>query len=388
MAFFSFSLIRDSFKYHSTNIEPNKKYYSKDITLRKELNNKNKINSFVELTYESRTNITNLGKKLLICLPPKFGVGDAIEYGIAINSLIEIKKFYKIGIAFTSNHYYVFKEFFSFADIYPIIISQDELNIYDTVFHITLEIKALKYQKYNRSNIAQEICDYFKIPLIDFKKQTGKSKKDNTKTISIFPVSTSLVRSLPLYIVEEIIESFSSEYKIKIIFDNSDYSKYLFENIKNKNFISVEPKNIESLILEISMTNLGIFIDSGPLHIAKCFNINGVFVETTVASKILLSNLKNIIPVNNKYKSNYCNGPCGLVDIFAYEDNVGCYETHKISFKDVSSLKNQKKLQRWNKKANNAHLITNPVGCIKQIDVKNIIELIKHKIKECLCGDH
>ena len=49
----------------------------------------------------------------------------------------------------------------------------------------------------------------------------------------------------------------------------------------------------------------------------------------------------------------------------------------------LQSLKNQKKLQRWNKKENNAHLITNPVGCIKQIDVKNIIELIKQKIKDC-----
>ena len=32
-------------------------------------------------------------------------------------------------------------------------------------------------------------------------------------------------------IVEEIIESFSNEYTIKIIFDTSDYSKYLLENI-------------------------------------------------------------------------------------------------------------------------------------------------------------
>ena len=92
MAFFSFSLIKDPFVYLSTNIEPNKKYYSKDITLSKELNNKNKINSFVDLSYEKRTKITNIGKKLLICLPPKFGVGDAIEYGIAIYSLIQIKK--------------------------------------------------------------------------------------------------------------------------------------------------------------------------------------------------------------------------------------------------------------------------------------------------------
>ena len=111
MAFFSFSLIKDSFEYLSTNIELNKKYYSKDIALSKELNNKNKIYSFAELNYESRYNIAKVGKKLLICLPPKFGVGDAIEYGIAINSLIKIKKFNKIGIAFTSNHYYLFKEF-------------------------------------------------------------------------------------------------------------------------------------------------------------------------------------------------------------------------------------------------------------------------------------
>ena len=382
MAFFSFSLIKDSFIYLSTNIEPNKKYYSKDIALSKELNNKNKINCFAELNYESRININSVGKKLLICLPPKFGVGDAIEYGIAINSLIQIKKFNKIGIAFTGNHHYLFEKFFSFVNIHPIIISQEEISSYDTIFHITLEVKALKYQKYKRSNIAEEICKYFNVPLIEYKKEITKVNKDDIKTISIFPISTSNIRSLPINILEEIIKNFISEYKIKIIFDNSDYSKFLLENIKIKNFISVEPSNIESLILEISKINFGIFIDSGPLHIAKCFNKNGILVETSVSSKILLSNSKNIMTVKNKYKSNYCNGPCGLVDIFAYESAIGCYQTHKLNFKDIISFKNKKNLQRWNKKENNSHLISNPVGCIKQIDVRNIIELVKYKIKE------
>jgi hypothetical protein len=67
-----------------------------------------------------------------------------------------------------------------------------------------------------------------------------------------FPISTSLIRCLPLHIIEEIIKCFSNEYTIKIIFDNSYYSKYLLENIKNNNFIAVEPNNIESLTLEIS----------------------------------------------------------------------------------------------------------------------------------------
>ncbi len=382
MAFFSFLLLTDSFQYLSTKIEPNKKYYSKDIALSKELNNRNKTTSFASLNYESRINVTNVGKNLLICLPPKFGVGDAIEYGIGINSLIQLKKFKKIGIAFTSNHNYLFKEFFSFTDIYPLIISQDELNTYDTVFHITLEIKALKYQKYKRSHIAKEICDYFNAHLIDYKKEINNIQKDDAKTISIFPISTSLVRSLTPHTVEEIIKHFGNEYTIKIIFDNSNYSEYLFENIKNNNFIFVKPNNIEDLILEISKTNFGIFTDSGPLHIAKCYNKNGILVETSVSDKILLSNSENIITVKNKYKSNYCNGPCGLVDIFAYNNKIGCYETHKLTFNDIASFKNQKNLQRWNKKEINSHLISNPVGCIKQIDVKNIIELINYKIKE------
>jgi hypothetical protein len=382
MAFFSFSLLKGPFVYFSTKIEPNKKYYSKDIALSKELNNKNKIYSFAKLSFEARLSITKIGKKLLICLPPKFGVGDAIEYGIAIFSLTQVKKFDKIGIAFTSNHYYLFKEFFTFVDIYPLIISQDELSKYDTIFHITSEISALKYQKYKRSNIAQEICDYFKVPLTQYKKEINKIQTDNIKTISIFPISTSFIRSLPLYIIEEIIRNFFNEYEIKIIFDNSEYSKYLLENIKNNNFKAVNPKNIESLIVEISKTNFGIFIDSGPLHLAKCFDKNGILIESSVSSKILLSNSKNISSVKNKYKSLYCNGPCGLVDVFAYESKVGCYETHKIDFKDIISFKNKKNLQRWDKKENNSHLISNPVGCIKQIDVKNIIELIRYKIKE------
>ena len=381
MAFFSFSLL-DSFLYLSIKIEPNKKYYSKDIALSKELNNKNKITSFAKINYETRVNITNVGKKLLICLPPKFGVGDAIEYGMAINSLVQVKKFNKIGIAFTSNHNYLFKDFFSFKHTYPLIISEDELRKYDTVFHITLEINALKYQKYNRSNIAQEICSYFNVPLINFKKEINKVRNKDIKTISIFPISTSLIRSLPLHILEEIIKNFSNEYVIKIIFDNSDYSKYLSESIKNDNFIAVEPNSIESLILEISKKNFGSFIDFGPLHISKSFNKNGILVETSVSSKILLSNSNNIMSVKNKYRSNFCNGPCGLVDIFAYDSKIGCYETHKLNFIDISSFKNQKNLQRWNKKESNSHLILNPVGCIKQIDVKNIIELIRYKLKE------
>ena len=383
MAFFSFLLIEDSFTYLSKKIESNQKYYSKDNTLCKELNNKNKKKQFCILKHENRTKITHIGKKLLICLPPKFGLGDAIEYSVAINSLIKSNKFKKIGIAFCNDHFFIFKKFFLFLNIHSLFISEETIKKYDTIFHITLEIEALKFQKYQRSNIALEICKYFNVQIIEFSFKKNNLISDYKKTISIFPISTSVIRSLPFTVIKNIVLSFRDRFQIKIILDDSLFSKHLEKKIIKNNFLFVKPKNVESLILEVSKINFGIFVDSGPLHVAKIYGKHGVLIETSVPSETLLFNSTNITPVKNKYYSRYCHGPCGLVDIFDYNNNIGCYETNKISFENIKSLKSFKNLQRWDKKVNNSQFISNPVGCIKKIDINNIIELIKDRIKEC-----
>ena len=51
--------------------------------------------------------------KILICLPPKYGMGDAIEYGLAIKQLINCRKFDKVGIAFCSDFKIIFTKLFS-----------------------------------------------------------------------------------------------------------------------------------------------------------------------------------------------------------------------------------------------------------------------------------
>ena len=110
MAYFSVTLLEEPINYFSKQFKPNHKYYSKDISLWKHLNNINKKKQICILSREPRIKITNIGKKILICLPPKFGLGDAIEYSIAIKSLIISRKFKKIGIAFCSNHDHIFIE--------------------------------------------------------------------------------------------------------------------------------------------------------------------------------------------------------------------------------------------------------------------------------------
>ena len=154
------------------------------------------------------------------------------------------------------------------------------------------------------------------------------------------------------------------------------------QNSEKYNLEFIKPKNIEELIIEISKINFGIFVDSGPLHLAKIFDKRGLLIETSVKKDILLSNSNKIFALENTFFSNYCSGPCGLVDIFSYNNNVGCYETNKISFEEVRKIENSKNLQRFDKSKNNTHFILHPVGCIKNIAVNNIIELIKVKIKE------
>ena len=253
--------------------------------------------------------------------------------------------------------------------------------MYETIFHLTHEVKSLKFQKYKRSNIALEICKYFNVPLIDFKISNHKKKENYKKTISIYPISTSTIRSMPYSVLNKIVESLGEQYKIKIIIDDSDYSKYLIGKNYNKKISIIKPKNISSLIEEISKIWFGVFIDSGPLHVAKIFNKKGFFIETSVDSEILLFNYKNIFTIKNIYKSNYCKGPCGLVDLFSYNGNVGCYETNKLSFEKIKSLVNFKSLQRWNKKDINQNFISIQLDVLK-IRIKEIIEMINNNIRE------
>tara|TARA_Y100001970_G_scaffold283604_1_gene399193 strand:+ start:14578 stop:15720 length:1143 start_codon:yes stop_codon:yes gene_type:complete len=379
--FFSFILLKKSFIFLSKKIEPNKKFYSKDMTLWKELNKRNKNKDFCNIKIEQRSRVNKVEKKILICLPPKFGLGDAVEYSIAIKSLIESKKFEKLGVAFCDKYTNIFRDLFLLSDIYPLIISSKEIKQYDNIFHITLEIEALKLQKYKRSNIAYEICKFFGVAVFDFKITNDNKKHINdTKTLTIFPVSTSTIRSLDYNVIKEIIDNFINFYKIKIILDDSIFSLNLEKRIKVSNVQLLKPTNLESLICEISKIEFGIFIDSGPLHLAKIYNKRGVLIETSVHSNILLYNSKNIYPVPNTYSSEFCSGPCGLVDIFSVECKVGCYETNKFTFKKIKKVKNLKNLQRWNKKDINSHFLLNPVGCIKNINIKKTLELIKAKV--------
>ena len=84
------------------------------------------------------------------------------------------------------------------------------------------------------------------------------------------------------------------------------------------------------LFQQLKKIEYGIFMDSGPLHVAKMFNKKGLLIETSVSSKILLRNYKMIKGIENTFSSHFCKAPCGLTDIFNHNNNMVVLIVYKL----------------------------------------------------------
>ena len=375
MPFFSFAINEIKPPLTKYNITSNKVYFSKNTELWKILNKQNSsIINF--LKREKRLPVSNIRKNILFCLPPSIGLGDAFEYAIAIKTISEKASFNKVAVAFPGEHSFIFRDFFSLNIVYPFVIKNTEINNFDTVFHLTLEIKSLINQKYFRSNIYEEIINFFNIKNVQ-KKHIKIQKKNTINKISIFPLSSSPIRTMTIMFLNELIKLLAKEYVIEIFLDNtSEISKFIHDNISIDDVIIIDPKNKLDLISSIKNIEYGLFMDSGPLHVAKIFNKRGLLFETSVSGKMLLKNYNLIKTIENKYSSIFCNAPCGLTDIFNYKNTFGCYDSLKIQ---SSKCKNDNFKNMTNRGVKNYYLehVKKPVGCLSSLNVQNIYNIIK-----------
>ena len=385
MPYFSFSLNN---VYHLSkqknlssvfkDLKPNKIYYSKNTNLWNFLTKKEFSSNLDFIKYEKRYPILGLGNTILFCLPPSIGLGDAVEYALSIKAILLSKRFDAIGVAFVGKYKEIFQRYFNINEIYDEVICEDFINSYETKFHITLEINKLKHQKYNRQDIERMILNFFNIP--KFRRLIFLTKT-TVKKISIFPISKSPIRTMPIDLINFIVNNFYHEYKIEIILDkNSKISGFIKENISYKKIKILSPNNLNELLRIVENINFGIFMDSGPLHVAKILGKKGILITGSVSAKILLNNFNSINSIDNNYKSLFCQAPCGLVNIFNFENKIGCYDSLQINKDKVLSLDNLQSLQRGNLKNNYVNFVVNPVNCLKNISKNEVKKLIKETI--------
>ncbi len=379
MAFFSFSIDNKNKFLNTYNIKPKQLYFSKNSLIWKNLS-LNKNQNVIFLKRQKLEKVKFLGKSVLFFLPPNIGLGDAIEYAKAFKAIKNEKIFNFFGIAFTEKYSFIYKKFFKLEKIYSYVVSKQEIAQYDSLFHVTLEIDAFKDQKYLRSDIENEIMNYFNIKN---KKNNSneKYKKKQISKISIFPISSSPLRSMPIQVLSRLINHFKEKLSVEIFFDKrSEISNHIYERIDKNNISIVDSNNLEDLLNSINKIEYGVFMDSGPLHVAKFFKKRGVLIESSVSNNILLNNYNKITAINNNFSSPYCNSPCGLTNLFNFENNHGCYQTLKISKNDFIIKKLHNKSNMRGVKNNYIQFVEKPVGCLKSLDVQNILNYINRDL--------
>ena len=377
MPYFSFSIKQNYFDEEDSNVVsniksflPNTAYFSKDTKLWKELNKKKFLKSLNFIKFEERIKISSIGRKILFCLPPNIGLGDSIEYGLAIKAIFSSKKFIKIGIAFSGKYKIIFEKYFRLNNVYGDTLSAAETKKYDTIFHVSLEIQELKNQKYIRSDIEKNLLN--KINVTKHRIQNNNITK-KIRRISIFPISQSPIRSMTTETIKQLINYYGKNYTIDIILDKkSIISEYVDKNINSSKVNKIFPDSLLDLCDLVEKIEFGVFIDSGPLHLAKIFSKRGVLIITSVGAEILLNNFNLISVVKNNYKSLYCKSPCGLTNIFNYKNKAGCYQTLSINKNDLLK-ENLNSLQRGFLKNTYINFMKNPVGCVKNIDLLNLV---------------
>ena len=381
MPFFSFSLTEVTPSLKKYNITENNLYFSKNTQLWKLIKKipKSNIN---KLDHEKRHSLKSIGKKILFCLPPNIGLGDAIEYASAIKLISETNMFEKLAVAFMGEFDFLFKDYFNIENNFPYTIDNVDLKKFDTIFHLTLEIKSLMNQKYSRSDIYSEILGFFKIK--DIKSQLIQNDKNcEIKKISVFPLSNSPIRTMPIEVLIKLTDLLKKHFNIEIFLNqNSEISNLIYKRIIDEDINIIDPKSTKALISAIKKIDYGIFMDSGPLHVAKMFNKKGLLIETSVSSKILLRNYKLIKGIENGFSSFFCMAPCGLTDIFNHNNNHGCFDSLQIE-RSKFKRENYKNLLSRGVKNHYKKNFIKPVGCLSSLNVQNIFNAVMKDLSLC-----
>ena len=131
MPYFSFALnknfnLMDLSKIitYPSEIKKNIKYFSKNTLLWKMLNNKKLINNVKFVKFEKRKKVCEIKSKILFCLPPSIGLGDAVEYALSIKAIIEQTNYDKFGVAFVGRYHKIFTKYFGIKDLYKEVIKR------------------------------------------------------------------------------------------------------------------------------------------------------------------------------------------------------------------------------------------------------------------------
>ena len=177
MSYFSFTLTKsifsESFRSKNLkllrileNVKTKQKYYSKYSKIIKKYKTNSVLEKSIFIQREKIVQSIFNGKNTIFFLPPKYGLGDVVEYGIAVKIIQNYYPRQKIALAFVYQYKKMLENLLQLKNLYEYYVSQEELDQYESHFHFTYGIEELKFQKYKREILP-----------VGLMALTGKTKK-------------------------------------------------------------------------------------------------------------------------------------------------------------------------------------------------------------------
>lgn len=324
------------------------------------------------LSDRSRLDITAIselhscsGKRVLFVVPGS-AIGDNVGYFLFIQSVIE--SLGPGGVAIlncgaASDIYRLDPR----IEVFPLWISDAEMSNFELVIDF-LEVPQIR-------KITEQPCDPEVVltecvglpPSTSYATKSGVS--GTPSRISIFPLASSPMRSLPLQLCRHLVsEARSRKVGVTVHLNgmqrqSSAYVQALTPMEGDLVRIDLGSPSLGDLLDAIAGINYGIFCDSGPAHLSKLYAVRGIAIHTSADAQPLRGRFTNLDIWQSAYLGKFCAAPCGLAGPWIdARKRIGCMGSLQVPQAELAER------AILIDDFTNQAMIANPIPCVEYLN--------------------
>ncbi|MBX2832315.1 MAG: lipopolysaccharide heptosyltransferase family protein [Rhodospirillales bacterium] len=324
-----------------------------------------------------RWQLTDFSKTRILFLVPSDALGDCVGMALFMRSFSKHYPGTEIAVLNSASASDIFA-LVPNIEIFQLFISAHQMARFNHIIDLS-EMEGWKDIAQMPVNTEETLCEAFGIapePITHRKLSVGPGSK-----IGIVPMASAPLRTLPPELIRNIIRHLSEkEFEVSVLLNAyqgimSTYKAELGVPESHRvKYLDGFP-TVGGLIQFISDQDYMILADSGPAHITKLFQTQGLAIYTSASGKTLQGRHKNLRSWQSSFAGDWCAAPCGLAKLRATEDGrIGCMGSLNLSVEELNAFPSMR-----NKGMAEFFTFNQPVPCVRQLslDFDEILGLLR-----------